>query len=153
MDREQLGFYAEKYGKAVFRAAYSYTRNFADSEDIIQETFLKLYKTNKSFVSDENVKAWLLRVAINISKDYLKSSWVNKRAELDEAMSYENEGEKALSEAMGKLKPECRITVFLYYYMGYSVKEISKIMSVSESNVKIRLKRSRDSLREFLTEE
>lgn len=153
MDREQLGFYAEKYGKAAFRAAYSYTRNFADSEDIMQETFLKLYKTNKSFVSDENVKAWLLRVAINISKDYLKSSWVNKRAELDEAMSYENEGEKALSEAMGKLKPECRITVFLYYYMGYSVKEIAKIMSVSESNVKIRLKRSRDSLREFLTEE
>lgn len=153
MDREQLGFYAEKYGKAVFRAAYSYTCNYADSEDIMQETFLKLYKTDKCFASEENVKAWLLRVAVNISKDYLKSSWFSKRAELDEAMSYEDEREKGLDEAMGKLKPECRITVFLYYYMGYSVKETAKIMGISESNVKIRLKRSRDALREFLTEE
>ncbi len=42
MDREQLGFYAEKYGKAVFRAAYSYTRNFADSEDIMQASIVLL---------------------------------------------------------------------------------------------------------------
>lgn len=153
MDREQLGMYAEKYGKAVFRAAYSYVRNHADSEDIMQEAFLRLYKCEKVFASDENVKAWLLRVAINISKDYLKSSWLHKRAELDESMSYEDERERSLDEAMAKLKPDCRAAVFLHYYMGYSVKEMAELLGISESNAKIRLKRGRDALREFLDEE
>lgn len=153
MNREQLDVYAEKYGKDVFRAAYSYVRNHADSEDIMQETFLRLYKCEKTFASDENVKAWLLRVAINVSKDYLKTSWLHKRAELDEGMSYEDEKERSLDEAMAKLKPDYRIAVYLHYYMGYSVKETAELMGISESNAKIRLKRGREALREFLTDE
>lgn len=153
MDKERLSFYAEKYGGAVFRAAYSYTHSKADSEDIMQDTFLRLYKTDKRFASDENVKAWLLRVAINISKDYLKSAWVHNRAELDEKMSLEDETHAALDEAMGRLDPKCRTALFLHYYMGYSVKETAQIVGISESNAKIRLKRGRDALREILTEE
>lgn len=153
MDREQLAAYAEKYSKDVFRAAYSYVRNHADSEDIMQETFLRLYRCEKDFASHENVKAWLLRVAINISKDYLKSSWLHKRAELEESMSYEDERERSLDEAIAKLKPDYRIAVYLHYYMGYSVKETAGLMGISEANAKIRLKRGRDALREFLTDE
>lgn len=153
MDRSRLSVYAQKYSDAVFRAAYSYVRNYADSEDITQETFLRLFKSDKSFDSDENVKAWLLRVAINISKDYLKSSWFHKRAELDEGFTYENEEEKSLDEAMKKLSPIIRTAVYLHYYMGYSVKETAAILGISESNTKIRLKRGRDALKEFLAEE
>ncbi len=152
MDREQLASYVNKYGKDVFRAAYSYVRNHADSEDIMQETFLRLYKADKCFASDENVRAWLLRVAINVSKDYLKSSWFHKRSELDESMSYEGDKEASLDEAMAKLKPELRIAVFLHYYMGYSVRETAELLGITESNAKIRLKRGRDALRDFLTE-
>ena len=152
MNREQLAVYVEKYGNDVFRAAYSYLHNHADSEDVMQETFLRLYRCEKTFVSDENVKAWLLRVAINISKDYLKSSWLHKRAQLDESMSYEDEKERSLDEAMAKLKPDYRIVVYLHYYMGYSVKETAELAGISESNAKIRLKRGRDALREFLTD-
>lgn len=153
MDRSRLSAYAQKYSDAVFRAAYSYVRNYADSEDITQETFLRLLKSEKSFDSDENVKAWLLRVAINISKDYLKSSWFHKRAELDERFTYEDEKEKSLDEAMAKLSPIIRTAVYLRYYMGYSVKETAAILDISESNAKIRLKRGREALKEFLTEE
>lgn len=153
MDRSRLSVYVQKYSDAVFRAAYSYVRNYADSEDITQETFLRLFKSDKSFDSDENVKAWLLRVAINISKDYLKSSWFHKRAELDEGFTYENEEEKSLDEAMKKLSPIIRTAVYLHYYMGYSVKETAAILGISESNTKIRLKRGRDALKEFLAEE
>ncbi len=153
MDREQLASYVEKYSKDVFRAAYSYVRNHADSEDITEETFLRLFRCEKHFFSHENVKAWLLHVAINISKDYLKSSWFHRRAELDESISYEDERERSLDEAMAKLKPDYRIAIYLHYYMGYSVKETAEIAGISESNVKIRLKRGRDALREFLTDE
>lgn len=153
MDREKLTAYAEKYGRAVFRAAYSYVRNHADSEDIMQETFLRLYKCEKSFASDENVKAWLLRVAVNISKDYLKSPWFHKRAELEESMSYENQREQGLDEAMEKLSPAIRAAVYLHYCIGYSVKETADILGVSESCTKVRLKRGRDFLKEFLTQD
>lgn len=153
MNREQLTAYAEKYRKDVFRAAYSYVRNHADSEDIMQEAFLRLYKSDKNFVSDENVKAWLLRVTVNISKDYLKSSWFHKQTELKESMSYEDKHVGSLEEAMERLKPDYRIAVYLHYYMGYSVKETAELMGISEANAKIRLKRGRDSLRSFLTDE
>lgn len=153
MNREQLTAYAEKYRKDVFRAAYSYVRNHADSEDIMQEAFLRLYKSDKNFVSDENVKAWLLRVTVNISKDYLKSSWFHKQTELKESMNYEDKHGGSLEEAMERLKPDYRIAVYLHYYMGYSVKETAELMGISEANAKIRLKRGRDSLRSFLTEE
>ncbi|MBO5377167.1 MAG: RNA polymerase sigma factor [Ruminiclostridium sp.] len=153
MDREQLAVYAEKYSKAVYRAAYSYVHNHADSEDITEEAFLRLYKCKKAFSSDENVKAWLLRVAINIAKDHLKSSWIHKREELDESMKCGDENEYSLDEAMAKLKPDYRIAVYLHYYMGYSVRETAKLLGITESNVKIRLKRGRDALREILTDE
>ncbi len=153
MERQRLAVYVEKYKNAVFRAAYSYTRNHADSEDITQETFLKLLKSEKHFDSEENVKAWLLRVAINLSKDYLKSSWLIKRTELEENIALKKEKELSLDEAMAKLTPIIRTAVYLHYYMGYSVKETAKLLGISESNVKIRLKRGRDALREFLTDE
>ena len=153
MERQRLAVYVEKYKNAVFRAAYSYTRNYADSEDITQETFLKLLKSEKHFDSEENVKAWLLRVAINLSKDYLKSSWLIKRTELEENIALKKEKELSLDEAMAKLTPIIRTAVYLHYYMGYSVKETAKLLGISESNVKIRLKRGRDALREFLADE
>lgn len=153
MDRQRLAVYAEKYKDAVFRAAYSYTHNHADSEDITQETFLRLLKSEKEFKSDENAKAWLLRVAINLSKDYLRSSWFRKRDELDEGIIQGSQEQLQLDEAMSNLSPIIRTAVYLHYYLGYSVKETAGLLGISESNVKIRLKRGRDSLKEFLEEE
>lgn len=153
MDRQRLAVYAEKYKDAVFRAAYSYTHNHADSEDITQETFLRLLKSEKEFKSDENAKAWLLRVAINLSKDYLRSSWFRKRDELDEGIIQGSQEQLQLDEAMSNLSPIIRTAVCLHYYLGYSVKETAGLLGISESNVKIRLKRGRDSLKEFLEEE
>ncbi len=153
VDKEKLGRYAELYSTVVYRAAYSYTRNHADSEDIMQEAFMRLYRAEDSFESDENVKAWLIRVAINISKDYLKSPWIHKRAELDSGITYEGVEDRELDEAMDKLKPDYRTAVFLRYYMGYSVKETAEILGISETNAKARLKRAREKLKTLLTDE
>lgn len=153
LDKERLGRYAGMYSSAVFRAAYSYTRNYADSEDIMQETFLRLYTAEDKFQSDENVKAWLIRVAVNISKDCIKVARRHTRTELDESMSYEPVRDTELDEALEKLKPEYRIVVFLHYYMGYSVKEAAEILGISETNTKARLKRAREKLKAFLADE
>ena len=53
---------------------------------------------------------------------------------------------------MKGLKRDYRVVIYLHYYEGYSVKELSKILKISESNVKVRLKRGRDKLKELITE-
>ena len=68
-------------------------------------------------------------------------------------MSYEDKHDSTLEEALARLNPDYRIAVYLHYYMGYSVKETAKLIGISEANAKIRLKRGRDALRSFLTEE
>jgi DNA-directed RNA polymerase specialized sigma24 family protein len=71
----------EVYGDAILRMSYSYLHNLADSEDILQDTLLSLMKANPTFLDAEHEKAWLLRVAINLCKNRLKSSWF-KREEI-----------------------------------------------------------------------
>ena len=59
----------ERYGNAVFRAAYACLHNKSDAEDVMQDTFLQYLRTNPVFESAEHEKAWLLRVAMNASKN------------------------------------------------------------------------------------
>ena len=63
----------ERYGDTVFRLAYSYLKNRADAEDVMQETLLKLYLERKPFRSPEHERYWVVRVAVNESKKLLRS--------------------------------------------------------------------------------
>lgn len=65
----------ERYGNTVFRLAYSYLKNRADAEDVMQETLLKLYLERKPFRSPEHERYWVVRVAVNESKKLLRSPW------------------------------------------------------------------------------
>ena len=145
--------YVRKYSAAVYRAAYSCTQSRPDSEDIMQDAFLKLYQSGKSFRDDEHVKAWLLRVAINRARDIMRSSWKKQTDTLEtDVTAALPQHESSLDEAMSALSKEYRLAVYLHYYEGYGIKEMSRIMGISEANVKIRLKRARDKLKEFLTD-
>ena len=144
--------YVKKFQPTVFRVAYSYVKNVTDAEDITQETFLKLYKNTDLFPADENVKAWLIRVAANISKNHLCSAWIKRKAVLTEDIPLTDNEDYALLEALNRLNRNYRIAIYLHYYEGYSVNEIADMTGISESNVKARLKRGRDKLKEFLTD-
>lgn len=142
--------YVRKYSDMVYRIAYSYTRSHPDSEDIMQDTLLKLYQCDKRFRDDEHIKAWLIRVAINKAKDMLRSARSKTAEALDESISAPA-SDHELDRAMASLSEDYRAVVYLHYYEGYDVKEIAKLMRITESNVKIRLKRARDKLRDFMT--
>lgn len=143
--------FVRKYSDMVYRVAYSYTRSHPDSEDIMQDTLLKLYQCDKRFRDDEHVKAWLIRVTINKAKDMLRAAKRNPTDELREnAGTPATDGD--LDRAMASLREDYRAVVYLHYYEGYGVKEIAKLMRITESNVKIRLKRARDKLKEHLTD-
>ncbi len=149
MDAETFTDYVRKYRNTVFRVAYSYSGSLQDSEDITQEAFLKLYKSEERFTADENVKAWLIRVSANEAKNFIRRNALRRKEPISENIPEED---YELSEIMKGLKRDYRVVIYLHYYEGYSVKELSKILKISESNVKVRLKRGRDKLKELITE-
>lgn len=68
----------DKYADMVFRLAFMYLRNHSDAEDATQEIFLKLFRINLQFNSEDHIKAWLITVTSNYCKDILKSMWRKK---------------------------------------------------------------------------
>lgn len=152
MNNEVFTEYVRKFQPTVFRVAYSFVKNTADSEDITQEAFLKLYRSNESFATDENIKAWLIKVAANISKNHLRSAWNKRKTSLTDDLPLEKEEDYALLEALNRLNENYRTVIYLHYYEGYSVSETARLLDISESNVKARLKRGRDKLKAFLEE-
>lgn len=153
MNEDKLGYYIEKYHGTVFRIAYSYVKNREDAEDIAQEAFLRLFNSDAEFKADENTKAWLIRVSINLAKDMLKSSWFKGRTELDRDIPYENKEESIMFDCIQRLKPEYCSVILLFYYEGYSAKEIAEILRISPTLVTTRLSRARKQLKEMLLKE
>ena len=153
MSGEELERYIGLFHGTVYRLAFSYLKNHADAEDITQESFLRLYKFDGGFVSDENCKAWLIRVTINLSKNLIRSGWFTKRAELDENISCESKEDTELLESVLSLPPKYRVIIHLYYYEGYSVKEIADITGATVTAVTTRLARAREKLKVLLQKE
>lgn len=152
MDSILFTEYISRYRNMVYRVAFSYLKSPADSEDIMQEVFLKLYQSGKSFDSEEHLKAWLIRVTANKAKDELKASRRKYTEPVSEGVHITDTPNNELHEAIGALGEDYRIVVYLHYYEGYGVKEMAKLLRISEANVKTRLKRAREKLKAFLTD-
>ena len=145
----------EKYKNTVFRAAYSYCGNKSDAEDISQEVFLKFYTLDRVFQSENEEKAWLIRVTVNKCKDIFKSSWYKTKTSLEECREVYsmNESQSELIDVLMSIPEKYRIVIHLYYYEQYSVQEISEITSRKESTVQTHLQRGRKLIEKKLKEE
>lgn len=153
LEKNKVSEYMNSFHGAVFRLAFSYVKNRADAEDISQEVFLKLYLSEKVFPSPDDAKAWLMRVTINLSKDMLKSRWRKKREELSEDIPFVSETENVLLDSIKKLEPKYSAVIHLFYYEGYSVKEIAEICRITPTAVTSRLSRARKKLKNLITDE
>ena len=143
------------YKNNVYAAAFSICKNASDAEDVVQDTFLKYYMTRKNFDSEQHIRAWLLRVAINKAKNIQASFWYRNGVPLEdyiETLSFETPESRDLFEEVMKLPEKYRVVVHLFYYEDYSVKEIANILKISESNIKVRLSRGRAMLKDALKE-
>jgi RNA polymerase sigma-70 factor (ECF subfamily) len=153
MENEKFEQSMETYFKTVFRVSLGYVKNIHDAQDITQNVFFKLYRHRKGFADDEAEKAWLIRTAINESKDLLKSSWRKNRGDLDESLVAPENGDLGVYEYVKQLKPAYRTVIYLYYYEGYSTKECADILKKPISTVKMQLQRSRKYLKEIIESE
>ena len=135
------------YSKSIARAAFTYLKNTADAEDITQEVFLALLEKQPHFESEEHLKAWLLRVAINKSKNALKSGWFTRTQPLFEALPALSPQENEVLSCVLSLDEKYRIPIHLFYYEGYSIEEIGKILRLNPATVGTRLARGRALLK------
>ncbi len=152
--REQrAGELLDMYGNSILRLAYSYLHNMADAEDILQETLIRYLKSAPQFESGVHEKAWLLRVAANLSKNRIDYNKVRLSEELNEEIAADDREDLSyVWEAVKKLpETQCEV-IHLFYQEGYSTAEIARLLSRREATVRSDLKRGRDKLRSILKE-
>ena len=142
-----------EYATMLLRVAYSQLNNRAEAEDAVQEVLLKYMEKAPVFQSEEHEKAWLLRVTVNHCKNHLASAWFRKRADLDEGIPALDNEELEVVSAVAALPAKYRAVVHLYYFEGYSTKEISEILHSRPNTVSSRLSRARALLAKALKEE
>ena len=152
MDNDELVGYVKRYHKTAFRLAYSYVKNCADADDICQDAFVKLMDYSGKFASEDDCKRWLVRVVINLSKNLLKSCRFTRTTELSEDIPLETAADGELLALVKSLPIKYGECIHLYYYEGYSVKEIAEILKISQTAVTSRLLRGRNRLKTLLTE-
>ena len=143
----------DRYGDSILRLSYSYLHNMSDAEDVVQETLIKYMKTAPAFENEAHEKAWLLRVAANISKNKIDYNKVRQADELDERLAAEEREDLSFVwEAVKSLPDNMREVIHLFYHEGYSTKEIATMLKRNESTVRSDMKRGRDKLRLVLKE-
>ena len=142
-----------EYATMLLRVAYSQLNNRAEAEDTVQEVLLKYMEKAPIFQSEEHEKAWLLRVTVNHCKNHLASAWFRKREDLDEGIPALDNAELEVVSAVAALPAKYRAVVHLYYFEGYSTKEIAEILHSRPNTVSSRLSRARALLAKALKEE
>ena len=152
MTTDQLTILFEQYGSDVYRFAYSYTRHAADAEDVCQSVFCRL-ADGRTELEPGKEKAWLLKCTANACKNRFRFLRRWDSAPLEEAEGIPDETSRAVLEAVLSLPMKYRAPVHLYYYEGYSQKEIADILGVSLTAVQTRMQRARTMLKEVLSDE
>ena len=150
-DREIADLYA-RHGKTVYRVCFAYMKNPADTEDAVQDTFLRLIQSGPAFESEEHEKAWLIRTASNVCKNALRHWWRRREsleAHADLPGPEELRTDEVLQAVLG-LPAKYKTVVYLYYYEGYSGPEIAGLLKKPQSTVRNYLREARAILKERL---
>ncbi len=147
--KDAFSFAFKQFTDTVYRIAVHNTSNSSDAEDVVQEVFIKLLESDRAFRNSEHLKAWLIRVTINLCRDKFKKT--SRETLVENAFAFKTGEEKAdILEAVKSLPENYRNAIYLHYYEGYTAKEISRILEAKENTVLSWLSRGREALRKEL---
>ena len=149
IDKENIIKYYTQYVSMVYRICFTYTKNKADTEDIVQETFIRLMNCGKEFESDEHIKSWLIVTSGNLCKNLLRHWWRRNKNIDDANRSVQIETDDTIN-AILDLPDKYKTVIYMYYYEGYSSAEIAKQLGKTDSAVRTRLKRGRQLLKNVI---
>ncbi len=153
---ERISRIMAEYGRELKRLCYLYLKDEGLAEDAVQDTFLKAYKALESFREESSEKTWIVRIAVNTCKDYLRTAWfrrVDRRVALEnlpeESCEAKNPDHTVMQEIM-RLPAKHREVILLRYYQEMEIAEIAVVLKIPEGTVKSRLGRARDKLAKTL---
>lgn len=161
-DMNALGQIFEIYKNSALKYSYIITGNKFTSEDIVQETFIKFYLNAKALKNPEQFKPWFFKILTRTAWKRVGKEKKNLPVEnIFEKAAYEsidesihkyirNQEEEALRVEIEHLDLKMKTVIVLYYFNGFTVKEIAKIMGTFEGTVKSRLYKARKKLKENL---
>ena len=140
--------------KRVYRLAMVLMGNISDAEDVTQTVFLKAGEKKPDFRDADHEIAWILTTTRNQCKDIHKSFYRRKRADLENApepqVTLETQMDSEIWEALQSLAEKYRMVLYLYYYEGYSVRELSVILRRRESTLQTQLATGRKQMKSLL---
>ena len=150
-DKEIAEIYT-RHSKTVYRVCFAYMKNPADTEDAVQDTFVRLIKAGPKFESEEHEKAWIIRTATNVCKNVLRHWW-RRRENIEDFHNLESQEKIDTDDTFRvvmELPDKYKTVVYLYYYEGYTGTEIAEILQKPQSTVRNHLHEARAILRERL---
>ncbi|WP_240468622.1 sigma-70 family RNA polymerase sigma factor [Gracilibacillus sp. YIM 98692] len=156
------------YGTEIKRLVYSYLKNNSDAEDVTQDVFVTVYQKWNTFRGQSTIRSWIYSIAINKSKDHLRS-WKGRSHKLNEKLrrfkaSSENQvtpedqlieknSNNLLLNQVMSLPIKYREVIILHYFKEFSVKEIAETLSTKETTIRTRLNRGRNKIKDLIQSE
>ena len=140
----------DRYGDLVYRIAYARLQTKADADDVFQNVFLLLFQKDPTFQSEEHRRNWLINVTLKCCKKARSSAYSRCVTPVEEFPALQtalNTEALELFSAVQALPAADRMAIWLYYYEGFSSKEIAAMTKQKESTVRSRLRRAREKLK------
>ena len=154
------------YAQDIIWLIYSYVKDKNIAEDLTQEVFIKAFKKLDGFQGKSSIKTWLYKIAINCSKDYLKSAYirrvfpisifykfVNHTTPSTESIYMKHNESAIITKSVLKLPLKYREVIMLHYFEELSISEIEKMIHVNSNTIKTRLRKARQLLKDALENE
>lgn len=147
----------EEYGDRLLRTCCLILRDRGEAEDVVQETFVKVFRKVEDFRGESGLYTWIYTIALNLSRDRLKKNTdfsifeneqidnIDTEIHLEKAIDRE-----VLRKELDEINPIYREVIVLFYFEELSIKEISQLLNEKEGTVKSRLSRGRNILKESL---
>lgn len=143
----------DRYSAMLYCHCYMLLGQEQDAQDAVQETFLRYWRKSPDFVSKEHEKAWLLRVSTNLCKNVHRSRSRHPQVPLDHLPEQAAPETSSLPEALRMLPDMYKSVLMLHYIHGYKVREIAAMEHLTQSTVKMRLRKGRQLLEKLYKEE
>lgn len=152
-----INYAVETYSDTVYRVALNITHNPQDSFDISQEVFIRLAENYKKIKDKDHLKAWLIRVTVNLSRSFMRSKERYRIVSFEDIKESELVCEVKesleLTKLIWKLSEKYSTVIYLFYYEEMKISEIAKALGISQSAVKLRLSRGREKLKNLIEKE
>lgn len=148
----------DRHINTIYRVCYSLTGQLQEAEDAAQTVFVKLMESGKTFADLEHEKAWLIRTARNHCYDLFRK----RRREgavslnalpLEPLQASQTDHDPTLGTLLDGLPPHERLVLYLYYYEGYKINEIARMLRLNPNTIKTRMRAARGKLKHRIGED